>query len=74
MATSKEDLIIKQLDALDSKFETLNNYIVGNGTPGLKVEVDRLKQAHARTSRFQWLVMTVFAGTGGAWLFARLFG
>jgi hypothetical protein len=42
----------EKVDDVRDEIEKFNHTINGNGTPGMKVEIDRLKQAEARR---RWL-------------------
>lgn len=57
--TTKEQLaaMAVQLDIMQKQVEELHHTIIGNGKPGLKLEVDRLNQ---RQKFRDWVMTIVF--------------
>ena len=63
---TKLDTVCSKLDNFISKHDTV---IFGNGTPGLRVKVDRLEQVEKMRS---WHYRTIWAGLSGLLLKAGL--
>lgn len=56
----KQDLIIQRLDTLIEQFREVKNTVYGHdGVPGLKIDVDRLKQ---KEKARQWNIRALWTG------------
>lgn len=67
---SSSDRLVRvetSVDSLNEKVDRILHALEGNGTPGLKLRVDRIEQREE--SRAKWLGMAVTASVGGV-LFA----
>jgi hypothetical protein len=48
--------------------------IDGNGTPGLKIRIDRIEQREARRERAVWVAVTAAVGAVGMAVVRMIFG
>lgn len=49
--------LAKAIDILDNKMDKLDEFLRGNGKPGLVVRLDRLEEARKRQVKFLWLAI-----------------
>lgn len=56
------------------KVENHDADLYGNGKPGIKLDVDRLKQNHKRTTKISWLVISAVLTLIGRLVFVLITG